>query len=127
MPNSNKEITFKYIFTYDYNPEYVNGAHGGVSPRGELIMNFYLERAPLPNAVTHEINQNGTIGAEATVEPEDLKSSLVRYVSTGVVLSPQTARELHAWLGEKVRELDALEQAHADFIEAQKGQGKNIN
>ena len=125
--SNNKEITFKYIFTYDYNPEYVNGAHGGVSPRGELIMNFYLERAPLPNAVSHEINQNGTIGAEAAVEPVDLKSSLVRYVSTGVVLSPQTARELHAWLGEKVHELDALEKAHRDIIEAQKGQGKNIN
>lgn len=127
MPNSKKEITFKYIFNYQYNPEYVNGAHGGVSPRGELIMNFYLERAPLPNAVSHEINQNGTIGAEAGVDPADLQSSLVRYVNTGVVLSPQTARELHAWLGEKIRELDALEQARTDFIQAQKDQGKNIN
>jgi hypothetical protein len=127
MPNSKKEITFKYIFNYDYNPEYVNGAHGGVSPRGELIMNFYLERAPLPNAVSHEINQNGTIGVEAAVEPPDLHASLVRYVSTGVVLSPQTARELHVWLGEKIRELDALEQARTDFIQTQKDQGKTIN
>jgi len=127
MSDSNKEITFKYIFTYDYNPEYVNGAHGGVSPRGELIMNFYLERAPLPNAVSNEINQNGTVGAETEVEPANLYTSLVRYVSTGVVLSPQTARELHAWLGEKVRELDALEKARTDFIQAQKDQGKNFN
>jgi hypothetical protein len=127
MPNSKKEITFKYIFNYDYNPEYVNGAHGGVSPRGELIMNFYLERAPLPNAVSHEINQNGTIGVEATMEPPDLHASLVRYVSTGVVLSPQTARELHVWLGEKIRELDVLEQARTDFIQAQQDQGKTIN
>ena len=90
-------------------------------------MNFYLERAPLPETVSHEINQNGTIGAESAVEPEDLYSSLVRYVNTGVVLSPQTARELHAWLGEKIRELDALEQARTDFIQTQKGEGKSIN
>jgi len=127
MPKSNKEITFKYIFNYDYNPEYVNGAHGGVSPRGELIMNFYLERAPLPESVSHEINQNGTIGAEAAVEPEDLHSSLVRYINTGVVLSPQTARELHAWLGEKIGELDAMEKARAEFINAQMDQGKKVN
>jgi len=127
MPKSNKEITFKYIFTYDYNPVYVNGAHGGVSPRGELIMNFYLERAPLPNSVSHEITQNGTIGAESAMEPEDLQSSLVRYVSNGVVLSPQTARDLHAWLGEKINELDTLEKARTDFINAQKEQGMKIN
>jgi hypothetical protein len=121
------QITFKYIFTYDYNPKYVNGAHGGVSPRGELVVNFYLERPPLPNAVSHEINQNGTIGAEGAVDPADLNTSLVRYVTTGVVLSLQTARDLHSWLGEKVRELEVLEQARAAHSNAQKVQGKDFN
>lgn len=107
------EVTFKYIFTYDYNPVYVNGAHGGVSPRGDLVVNFYLERPPLPNEITHEVNPNGTIGAETGVEPEDFAQSLVRFVPTGVVLNYQTARELHHWLGEKVRELETLEQHKA--------------
>ncbi len=107
------EVTFKYIFTYDYNPVYVNGAHGGISPRGDLVVNFYLERPPLPNEVTHELTPSGTIGAETSVEPEDFAQSLVRFVPTGVVLNYHTARELHHWLGEKVRELDALEQHKA--------------
>ena len=113
MSNNKQEITFKYIFTYDYNPVFINGAHGGVTPRGELVVNFYQERAPLPNSVTHELNPNGTIGSELTVEPEDLNRSLVRFVSTGIVVTQQTARELHYWLGEKIKELDALEQAKA--------------
>jgi hypothetical protein len=121
------QITFKYIFTYDYNPKYVNGAHGGVSPRGELVVNFYLERPPLPNAVSHEINQNGTIGNESVVDPADLNASLVRYVSTGVVLSLQTARDLHSWLGDKIHELETREQALAAHSNAQKVQGKNFN
>ncbi|HET6421432.1 MAG TPA: hypothetical protein VFG19_14850 [Geobacteraceae bacterium] len=124
MSKDKPQITFKYIFTYDYNPKYVNGAHGGVSPRGELVVNFYLERPPLPNAVSHEINPNGTIGPEAAVDPEDLNSSLVRYVSSGVVLSLQTARDLHSWLGEKIRELEALERARAAHAEAETGKGK---
>ncbi len=127
MSKDKPQITFKYIFTYDYNPKYVNGAHGGVSPRGELVVNFYLERQPLPNAVSHEINQNGTIGAESSIEPGDLHASLVRYVTTGVVLSLQTARDLHGWLGEKIRELEALEQARAAHGNAQEVQGKNFN
>ena len=118
MSHKKQEFTFKYIFTYDYNPLYVNGAHGGVTPRGELVVNFYQERMPLPNAITHELNPNGTIGTEVAVEPEDLNRSLVRYVSTGVVVNHQTARELHYWLGEKLRELDAMEQAREAAIKA---------
>ena len=117
MSSKNPEMTFKYIFTYDYNPVYVNGAHGGVSPRGELVMNFYLERQPLPNAISHEINPNGTIGPETDVDPSDLNRSLVRQVINGVVLNYNTARELHYWLGEKVKEMEALEQARVAMAE----------
>ena len=111
MSNKKPEMTFKYIFTYDYSPVYVNGAHGGISPRGELVMNFYLERQPLPNAISHEITAAGAIGPETEVEPDDLGRSLVRHVTNGVVLNYQTARELHYWLGEKVKEMEAVEQA----------------
>jgi hypothetical protein len=113
MPAKNPEFTFKYIFTYDYNPVYTNGAHGGVTPRGELVVNFYQERQPLPNAMTHELNSNGTIGREVAVEPDDLNRSLVRFVSNGVVVNYQTARELHFWLGEKIKEMEALEKSRA--------------
>ena len=81
MSNNKPEVTFKYIFTYDYNPVFINGAHGGVTPRGKLAVDFYQERAPLPNSVTHQLNPNGTIGSEVAVEPEDLNQSLVRFVA----------------------------------------------
>lgn len=119
MSNKKPEMTFKYIFTYDYSPVYVNGAHGGVSPRGELVMNFYLERQPLPNAVSHEITPAGTIGPETDVEPSDLGRSLVRQVINGVVLNYQSARELHYWLGEKVKEMEALEQVRLQMAAEQ--------
>lgn len=121
MANTKNEMTFKYIFTYDYNPVYVNGAHGGISPRGELVINFYLERQPLPNSISHEITPAGTIGPESEVEPSDLGRSLVRQVINGVVINHQTARELHFWLGEKLKELDAMEQARAAMAAEQGG------
>jgi len=125
MSDKKNEMTFKYIFQYDYNPIYVNGAHGGISPRGELVMNFYLERQPLPNEIVHEITPAGTIGPETAVDPSDLTRSLVRQVINGVVVNYQTARELHYWLGEKVKEMEALEQARAAMAAEQ--QGKQVH
>jgi hypothetical protein len=114
MAQDKPELTFKYIFDYGYNPVYVNGAHGGVSPRGELVMNFYLERMALPNSITHEINPNGTIGREVAAEPEDLGQSMVRFIKSGVVMNLQNAKELHHWLGERIKEMEALEKAKAN-------------
>ncbi len=113
MAQNKPELKFKYIFNYGYNPIYVNGAHGGISPRGELVVNFYLERMALPESITHEINPNGTIGNEVASEPDDLKNSLVRFIETGVVLNYQGARDLLMWLGDRVKEMEAFEQAKA--------------
>lgn len=108
MNNTPDSVAFKYVFRYDYNPVYVNGAHGGVSPRGDLVVNFYLERQPLPNEISHAVNQDGSIGSVVAVAPEDLNASVVRFVSSGVVLNYQNARDLHKWLGEKIEEMEQL-------------------
>jgi hypothetical protein len=116
MSKKEPSITFKYIFKYDYNPVYVNGAHGGISPRGEIVANFYLERPPLPNELTHAINPDGTISNDIiAVQPENLNSSLIRYVDHGVVLSYQNARNLHSWLGEQIAELERLHQTRENL------------
>ena len=105
------QIIFKYLFAEDYNPVYVNGAHGGVSPRGELVVHFYLERSGIPVAITQEINPNGTIGEVIDEVPADFNQTLYRAVESGIVLNYESARTIHAWLGERVRELEAIQQA----------------
>jgi hypothetical protein len=111
MSEKPHEMTFKYLFSDDYSPAYINGAHGGLSPRGELVVNFYLERPPLPDSVTHEITPAGGIGTETAVEPAGHARTLVRQVTGGVVLNYETAAELHHWIGEKLKEMQAVEQA----------------
>jgi hypothetical protein len=73
-----------------------------------MVINFYLERQPLPEAISHEITSAGAIGRETAVEPEDLASSMVRFVDTGVVMSYENAKVFHAWMGEKLREMEEL-------------------
>ncbi len=113
MPNPKPEVTFKYVFAPDYTPVYVNGAHGGVSPRGEIVVNFYLEQLPLPMSITHAINPNGTIGVETAGEPADIKTTMVRHIDTGIILTSENARIFHAWLGERIREAEAIERSRA--------------
>ena len=121
MSKEKPEIKFKYVFNYGYNPSYVNGAQGGFSPRGELVINFYLERQPLPEAISHEITPQGAIGRETGVEPEDLASSMVRFIDTGVVMNYENAKVFHAWMGEKIREVEELHQARTAFENAPAG------
>jgi hypothetical protein len=118
MSHKKPEIKFKYIFNYGYNPSYVNGAQGGFSPRGEMVINFYLERQPLPEVISHEITPEGAIGRETGSEPSDLGQSMVRFIDTGVVMSYENARVFHAWMGEKLREMEELHKAHNEFASA---------
>jgi hypothetical protein len=121
MDAKKPEITFKYIFNYGYNPTYVNGAQGGFSPRGEMVIHFYLERQPLPASISHEITPDGAIGREISVEPEDLTSSMVRFIDTGVAMSYENARVFHAWLGDKLREVEELHKMRNEFESAPAG------
>lgn len=102
-------IKFKYIFDDDYNPTYVNGAQGGINVQGEIIMNFYLERLALPNSQTHSMTPNGMIDELVDTDPKDLNKSFVRFIKNGVVMNIQTAKNIHSWLGDIIKNYeDAL-------------------
>lgn len=107
MKDELKKIKFKYIFNQQYNPKYVNGAFGGIGPQGEIIINFYMERAALPNAQTFSL-ENDQVSEEIIEdrEPEDHPHSFVRFVENGVVLDYKNAKEIHRWLGEHIKKLE---------------------
>ncbi|MBT1073133.1 hypothetical protein [Pelotalea chapellei] len=121
MSHKKPELKFKYVFNYGYNPTYVNGAQGGFSPRGEMIVNFYLERQPLPESISHEITSEGAIGRETSMEPSDLANSMVRFIDTGVVMSYENAKVFHAWMGEKLREMEEMLKARSAFENSSAG------
>ena len=109
MSNETKsinQINFIYKFSEDYNPKYVNGAYGGVSPTGEIVANFYLERMPIPKKVEQEVTKDGKLGDEIRTEPESHGHNMIRFVETGVVFNLRHAKEFHAWLGTKIGELE---------------------
>lgn len=96
-------LKFKFKFSEDYNPVYVNGAFGGVTPNGELVLNFYLERHAIPKSQTMALESGGTLGEEIEREPVDYKASMVRYVTHGVVLSPPGAARIYSFIGQHLK------------------------
>ncbi len=104
---SQNSIKFKYIFPDDYNPVYVNGAVGGISPRGEIVINFFFERQGLPKSQTYELSAEGTLGNEIAIEPEEPK--IIRYIQNGIILHLDKAKEIHKWFGELIQKLEKLQ------------------
>ncbi len=108
--NIKNTIIIKYKFADDYNPCYVNGAYGGVGPRGEIVANFYLERQPIPKEETYGLAKGGRISAQPlSREPEDLRSIVIRFIETGVVLNLDSAKKVYSWLGEKIKALEEIQ------------------
>jgi hypothetical protein len=103
------DIKFEYKFPQDYNPLYVNGAYGGFGPKGEMIINFFLERTPVPYAEINDVSPQGVVATATTRrEPEDLENIIIRYVSAGIIMSPDTAKRVHAWLGQHLAKLEEI-------------------
>lgn len=104
----NREVTFKYIFEDDYNPRYINGAYGGIGPRGEIVANFYLERQPIPKEESYAIDQEGGVQQRLSQTPDDVNQKIVRYVETGVVFNYESAKRFHEWLGKHLENLEQM-------------------
>jgi hypothetical protein len=109
-----EEITFKYKFTEDYNPKYVNGAYGGIGPRGELIVNFYLERQPIPKKESHAIDQEGGVQELISRTPENINQQIIRFVETGIVLNYESGKRIYEWLGKHLQTLEQLTENDKD-------------
>lgn len=99
-------VKFKYLFQEDYNPKYANGVYGGVSPTGELVMNFYFERLSIPYEVMESLDENGNLtGSSEIVKPKEYK--IIRSVENGVILNKSGALDIYHWLEEQLKQMGA--------------------
>lgn len=112
------KMKFKYIFPEDYNPIYISGVYGGVSPVGDIVANFFFERHALPNSQDYSLLDKGILGELIDNEPKDLANSMVRVINNGVILNIKTAKQLYQWLGAQIAIVESTEQE----VEAQKSE-----
>ena len=80
-------------FAYEYDPSYrvvaANGVWGGVTPRGDFRLDFFVESSAVPERITIELLPDKS-GKEVARTPD--KRLFTRRLQTGVLLSLKEAR-----------------------------------
>jgi len=113
MPNKpkDKEQPSKIDVEYEYDPDYrlvaANGMYGGVTPRGELRIDFFAEYVPIPDSGETSYRNKGGRMVEETKKSQNPK--LVRRIQVGVLVSPHHVDGFAKWLREKAQMI-ALQQ-----------------
>jgi len=89
------KFKFKYIIPDHIKDCYVNGAWGGITPRGEIHMHPYSERHPIPMEHIYDIGKKGSMAEPGkTIKGADA----VRVVQSSLIFDVQTAINIRNWL-----------------------------
>lgn len=97
-------VRFKYVFDEEYDPEYVNGVLGGINPSGELVMNFFMDRSPVPYLQEMAVMPDGSLSNKVVAqEPE--KADIRRVVKNGVIMNASTALTIYQWMKQRLIEM----------------------
>ena len=102
MATPRTEVTFHFIKSQTYATYHVDGAYGGLTPRGLVSVALYNERFPIPKTQTFAITKAGQL--EETPTAEDKLADFVRIVDAELVMSAETAAAIGKWLLEKAKE-----------------------
>jgi hypothetical protein len=97
--NKKQKVVFYYLKTGNYRTYHVDGVFGGVTPKGGIFMELFSEKGPTPDTVTHELNDNASLGQEISRQSKD---GIIRQVEAGLVLDLTTAEAIRNWLDEKM-------------------------
>jgi len=98
-----RTITYKYERHPDYRIVYANGAVGGVTPRGEILFDLFIEFVGIPDETVHSITPDG-LGPEIERKPES--PPFTRQSQMGVVMTPGQAKSLGYWLINQVENIE---------------------
>jgi hypothetical protein len=102
-PQSPSSVKYENVFPPGYEVKYASGALGTVTPRGELVIHFFVESPRLDSSENFAVLPDGRLGAK--IDPQTTQAIFERHMGPGVVLSREGAYALYSWLSDRVREL----------------------
>jgi hypothetical protein len=108
MPESqggDREVTFHYEFDPAYRIVGANGVWGGLTPRGDIRLDFFVESLTVPDSVVNLITPDGKLGPELARTPE---RRITRRLQVGILLSREQADDIADFLKARVAEFRRL-------------------
>ena len=106
MGNGEKELIFHYIKTNNYKTFYSDGFFGGITPKGKIYMEPFIERGATPQQVKHIITEDGNIDEGTILEG---KKDVIREIECGIIMDIETAKSLVNWLTNKIDEFQEMQ------------------
>jgi len=106
-----KEVQVYFRNSPDYQRVHATGAWGGITPQGQILCDFFLDHKENPESITLRI------GEDKKVEETDRAGAqqLVRELLVGVILRPDHAHVIGAWLQKNAIEAGFQEESkHED-------------
>lgn len=105
-PKLPDDLTFHYLKSPQFREIFVEGAFGGVTPRGYISVALFKERQPIPREITNKLEEDGTLGDEVRRRS---KKGIMRTVEANLYMDKDAAQTLIAWLQQQVDTLNALQ------------------
>lgn len=101
-----REVNFTYYKSNYFRVIHADGAWGGVTPRGNIHISFYSERAALPDKSVVVVSDK----THMPVKPEELQaeSTYVRELEVDVIMDLPTAVSVRDWLTNQIDTLTTL-------------------
>ena len=93
-----KQLTFDYLKSNYFRVIHADGAVGGVTPSGNIQVNFWSQRNPIPQQVVHAMSESG-LGVELS---RTQRAAIVRELEAGVVFDVTTAISIRDWLSRHI-------------------------
>jgi len=106
-PDKSK-IDFHYEKSNLFRVVHVDGAFGGPTPQGKILVSVYSERLPLPKLITQELKPDGSLGKEVD---RISRGGIFREVEVALMMDRNVAESIRNWLGVKIGELDKAKEA----------------
>jgi hypothetical protein len=92
------ELDIHYDRTSSYRTFHADGFRGGITPKQNVFIDFYVERPAAPKLVKHEV-RDGKLGPETK---RGGRSGVVRSSEGGLIMNLNTALELYWWLEDQI-------------------------
>lgn len=97
-----QEVRFVFKEADDFKLVHINGVWGGVSPRGELVCNFFFEHTQVPEEEIRFVDEEGALTEKSKRKPS--KPIVVRELRVGISMAKEQAVSVANWMLEKVKE-----------------------
>ena len=103
-------LEFEYVKSKDYKIYHATGAWGGLSPRSEIYIDFFIEKAEPPEKSKLYVKDKEAI-KEEKIPKED---KLIRELQACFILRPDIAYAIGEWLIKKAEEAGIVEKKNAN-------------